>query len=61
MKRKVQPPSIDNIWDAGVADMQLISKFDKLIRFLLCVIDIYSTYIWVIPLKDKKEKSHYNY
>ena len=33
--------------------MQFISKFNKEIRFLLCVIDIYSKYIWVIPLKDK--------
>ena len=33
--------------------MQVISKFDKGIRFLLCVIDI-SGYAWVIPLKDKK-------
>ena len=35
--------------------MQLISKFNKGFRFLLCVIDIYSEYAWVIPLKDKKE------
>ena len=34
--------------------MQLISKFNKGIRFLLCVIDIFSKYAWVIPLKDKK-------
>ena len=34
--------------------MQLISKFNKGICFLLCVIGIYSKYIWVIPLKDKK-------
>ena len=34
--------------------MQLISKFNKSIRFLLCVIDIFSKYTWVIPLKDKK-------
>ena len=34
--------------------MQLISKFDKGFRFLLCVIDIYSKDAWVIPLKDKK-------
>ena len=34
--------------------MQLISKFNKGFRFLLCVIDIYSKYAWVIPLKDKK-------
>ena len=34
--------------------MRLINKFNKGIRFLLCVIDIYSKYAWVIPLKDKK-------
>ena len=34
--------------------MQLISKFNKGFRFLLCVIDIFSNYAWVVPLKDKK-------
>ena len=34
--------------------MQLISKFNKGFRFLLYVIDIFSKYAWVIPLKDKK-------
>ena len=34
--------------------MQLISKFDKGNRFLLCVIDIFGKYAWVFPLKDKK-------
>ena len=34
--------------------MQLINKFNKGIRFLLFVIDIFSKYAWVIPLKDKK-------
>ena len=33
--------------------MQLISKFNKAIRFLLCVIDVFSKYAWVLPLKDK--------
>ena len=31
--------------------MQLINKFDKGFRFLLCAIDILSKYAWVIPLK----------
>ena len=31
-----------NIWGADLADMQLISKFNKGFRFLLCVIDILS-------------------
>ena len=35
--------------------MELISKFNKEFRFLLCVIDIYSKHAWVIPLKNKKE------
>ena len=34
--------------------MQLISKFNKGFRFLLCVIDIFSKYAWVVPFKNKK-------
>ena len=34
--------------------MQLLSKCNKGIRFLLCVIDIFSKYAWVVPSKDKK-------
>ena len=34
--------------------MQLINNFNEGIRFLLCAIDIFSKYAWVIPLKDKK-------
>ena len=34
--------------------MQLISKYNKGFRFLLCVIDFYSKYVWVVPLKDNK-------
>ena len=44
----------DNIWGADLADMHLISKFNKGFRFLLCIIDIFSNYAWVVPLKDKK-------
>ena len=34
--------------------MQLLSRCNKGVRFLLCVIDIFSKYAWVVPLKDKK-------
>ena len=34
--------------------MQLISKFNKGFTFFFCVIDIFSKYVWVLPLKDKK-------
>ena len=37
--------------------MQLISQYSKGIRYLLCVIDLFSRYAWVIPLKNKKGES----
>ena len=53
-KRKVYSSFIDNIWGVDLTDTQLISKFNKGFRFWSCVIDIFSKYAWVIPLKDKK-------
>ena len=53
-KRKVYATFKDNIWGADLGDMQLLSKYNKGIIFLLCVIDIFSKYAWVVPLKDKK-------
>ena len=53
-KRKVYSAFKDNIWSADLADMQLISKFNQGFGFLLRVIDIFSKYTWVVPLKDKK-------
>ena len=40
--------------------MQLISKFNKGFKFLLCCIDIFSKYAWIVPLKDKKGVSIVN-
>ena len=51
-KRNLHSPFIDNIWVEDLADMHLISKFNKESRLLLCVSDIYSKYAWVILLKD---------
>ena len=45
---------LENIWGSDLVEKQLISKFIKGFRFLLCVIDIYSKYVCVVPLKDKK-------
>ena len=52
--RKIYSGFKDNIWRADLANMQLITKFNKGFRFLLCVIDIFSKYAWVVHLKDKK-------
>ena len=53
-KRRVYSTFKDNIWSVDLADMQLLSKYNEGIRFLLCVIDIFSKYAWVVPSKDKK-------
>ena len=46
-KRTVYSGFKNNIWGADLADMQLISTFNKGFRFSLCVIDIFSKYTWV--------------
>ena len=53
-KKTVHSGFRDNIWGANLADVQLITKFNKGFRFLLCFIDIFSKYPWVVPLKNKK-------
>ena len=53
-KKKVYSSFKDNIWGVDLADMQLISKCNDGIRYLLCAIDLFSKYAFVIPLKDKK-------
>ena len=51
----MESPFTDNIWGVDLADMQLISKFNKGIPFIFkCIFDIFSKYAWVIHLKDKK-------
>ena len=45
---------IDKIWGVDLEIMQLISKFNKGFRFLLCIIDIYSKNVWFVSLKCKK-------
>ena len=44
----------DNIWGTDVADMQLLSKFNEGVCFILCLIDSYSKYFWVIRLIEEK-------
>ena len=53
-KRKVYSSFKDNIWGVDLADMQLISKYNKGIRYLLCAIDLFSKYAFAFPLKNKK-------
>ena len=59
-KRKVYSQFKDNIWGVDLADMQSLSRKNKGIKYLLCAIDLYSKYAFVIPLKDKKGTSIVN-
>ena len=59
-KRKVYSFFRDNIWGVDLADMQSLSKYNKGIKYILCAIDLFSKYVWVIPIKDKKGTSIVN-
>ena len=50
-KRKVHSSFRDNIWGVDLADMQLLSKYNKGIKYLWCAIDLFSKYAWVASLK----------
>ena len=56
-KKKVYSSYKDNIRGVDLADMSLISKFNKGIKYLLGVTDLFSRYAWVVPLKNKKSES----
>ena len=53
-RQKVYSSFRDNIWGVDLVDMQSLSKYNKGIKYLLCAIDLFSKYAWVVPLKDKR-------
>ena len=59
-KIKVYSSYRDNTWGVDLADMRSLSKCNKGIKYLLCAIDLFSKYAWVIPTKDKKGTSIVN-
>ena len=42
---------IDDIWATDLIDMQALSKDNNGIKYLLTVVDIFSKFVWIIPLK----------
>ena len=59
-KRKVYSSFRDNIWGVDLADMQSLSKYNKANKYLLCAIDLFTKYVWVVPINDKKTNSIVN-
>ena len=55
-KRQVFAKQIDDIWAADLVDMSSFSRSNRGYKFLLTVIDVYSKYRWIVPLKNKTGK-----
>ena len=55
-KRSVMTKGIDEIWAADLVEMQKFSKWNKGIKYLLMVIDVFSKYGWIRGLKTRKLK-----
>lgn len=56
-RRRVIVQGIDYQWEADLADVQNLSEYNNGIRYLLVVVDVFSRFMWVRPLKDKKAQS----
>ena len=52
--RRVISNGIDEIWCSDLVEMQHFSKWNKGYRYLLMILDVFSKYGWIAPLKDKK-------
>ena len=59
-RRKIYARFKDNIWAADLIKMELLSSKKKNVKYLLCVIHVFTEYAWVKPLKDKKGKTVLN-
>ena len=55
-RRKVYARFNPNIWEADLAEMESLSSKYKSVKYLLCVIDVFSKHAWVKPLQDKNGK-----
>ena len=59
-RRKVYTKCKGSIWAADLPEMESLSSKNKNVKYLLCVIDVFTKYVWVKPLKDKKGETVLN-
>ena len=52
-KRRVIAHNVDDIWCSDLVDMQKLSKWNRGYKYLLMVLDLFSKYGWIVPLKTK--------
>ena len=52
-ERRVIVHNVDDIWCSDLVDMQKLSKWNKGYKYLLMVLDLFSKYGWIVPLKSK--------
>ena len=56
-RRTVNVKGIDQIWSADLVDMQAFSKENYGVKYLLTIIDVFSKYAWIMPLRTKTGKA----
>lgn len=56
-RRRVVVQGIDYQWEADLADVQNLAEYNENVKFLLVIVDVFSRFLWVRPLKDRKAKS----
>lgn len=57
LRRPYTVSNIDDYWEADLVDLKMLKTYNKNYTFLLTVIDCFSRFAWVEPIKDKSSKS----
>ena len=56
-RNKIYAPEIDSLWEADLAFVQDLAKENDGVNYLLVVIDVFSKFLWVRPMKNKNARS----
>ena len=56
-RNKIYAPEIDSLWEADLPFVQDLAKENDGVNYLLVVIDVFSKFLWVRPMKNKNARS----